>query len=364
MRHPVRPESRSSRPVRVILIAVAVVGLAALLWAVSDAIMIAFGSIVVAVTLRAATDPLARWTGMKERWALMTVILVLLMAGAFLSWQFGREATRQFAEMKAQIPAALEKLHEWLSESKAGQMALDMVRSAGEESGGLAKATVALGATLNGVGDALLIIVIGVYLAVDPRLYRNGALRLLPVSRRAQVGRAFDASGLALRKWLMAQLVVMAAVGTLTGAGLALLGIPLWLSLGILAGLLEFIPVIGPILAAIPAVLIAFAQGPTTALYVLGLSVAVQQIESNALTPLVQRWAAELPPVIALIAIVVGGLLFGVMGILFATPLAVVLMVLVRKLYVEDTLERPAASPEVRSRRLQTADTPYERRSA
>jgi predicted PurR-regulated permease PerM len=177
-------------------------------------------------------------------------------------------------------------------------------------------------------------------------LYRNGALRLLPPVRRPQVGRALDDAGRALRKWLVAQIIVMIAVGLMSGVGLAMLGVPLALSLGLLAGLLEFIPVVGPIVSAIPGVLLAFAKGPETALYVVILYVVVQQIESNILTPLIQRWAVELPPVIALLSIVACGLLFGVMGVIFATPMAVVIMAMVQHLYVEDTLENGRTGPK------------------
>ena len=128
----------------------------------------------------------------------------------------------------------------------------------------------------------------------------------------------------------------------LTGSALAVLGMPLAMSLGVVAGILEFIPVIGPILAAVPGVLLAFSKGPEMALYVTLVYIAVQQIESNVITPLVQRWAVRLPPVIGLLAVVACGLLFGVLGVVFAMPIAVVVMVMVKKLYVEDTLERRA----------------------
>jgi predicted PurR-regulated permease PerM len=104
--------------------------------------------------------------------------------------------------------------------------------------------------------------------------------------------------------------------------------------------LFEFVPVVGPIVSAVPGVLLAFSKGPETAVYATLVYIAVQQIESNVLTPLIQRWAVELPPVIALLSIVVCGLLFGVMGVIFATPIAVVVMAMVQHLYVEDTLEK------------------------
>jgi predicted PurR-regulated permease PerM len=332
-------------PTRYIIIAIALVAVAAIIWTVADVIILAFGAIVFATVLRAIADPLIRITGWRERWVLVLVVVVLALVLAATFWLFGRQAVAQFAEMREQLPAAIEKLKEWLARSTLGKMALDLLKVPEEGQGSLSGAGAALGATLGGVGNVLIVIFGGIYLAADPGMYRDGALRLLPPTRRAQVGRALDDAGRDLKKWLVAQLIVMAAVGIMTAIGLAALRVPLWLSLALLAALLEFVPVVGPIAAAVPGVLLAFARGPEAAFYVILLYIAVQQIESNVLTPLIQRWAVELPPVIALLSIVAGGLLFGIMGVIFATPMAVVVMALVQHLYVEDTLENGRAAP-------------------
>lgn len=139
----------------------------------------------------------------------------------------------------------------------------------------------------------------------------------------------------ALRGWLLGQVVSMSLVGVLTGIGLRLLGVPLVLSLSVLAGLPDFIPFIGPVIAAVPAVLMAATVGPSIALYTVLLYIVVQQIEGNVIQPLVQRWAVALPPALGLIAVVAFGTLFGVLGLVFAVPLAVALRALVQKLYVD-----------------------------
>jgi predicted PurR-regulated permease PerM len=337
---------QTTNATRYILIAITLLALAAIIWTISDVLVIAFGAIVFATVLRVLTEPLARVTGWPERWALVAVVVGLIGIVGVLFWLFGRQAANQFAEMREQLPLAAEKFQKWLAESKLGQMALDLVKQTSNGGNSADKAGIALGATAGGIGNFLIILFAGVYLAADPMLYRNGALRLLPPVRRPQVGRALDDAGRALRKWLVAQIIVMIAVGLMSGVGLAMLGVPLALSLGLLAGLLEFIPVVGPIVSAIPGVLLAFAKGPETALYVVILYVVVQQIESNILTPLIQRWAVELPPVIALLSIVACGLLFGVMGVIFATPMAVVIMAMVQHLYVEDTLENGRTGPK------------------
>lgn len=324
---------------RHVIIALALVAVAALVWTLSEVLVIGFGAIVFATVLRAMVGPLARVTHWSERASLTVVVLVLLLVLGAMFWLFGRQAAQQFAQMREQLPEAAEKFRAWIAESRLGQMALDAFKGATQGGGGVSGAGSIFTGAVGGIGNVLLIIFSGIYLAADPRLYRDGALRLLPPSRRGQVGRALDDAGSDLHQWLVAQIIVMAAVGTMTGAGLALLGVPLALSLGLIAGLLEFVPVVGPIVATVPGVLLAFAKGPQTALYALLLYIAVQQIESNILTPLIQRWAVALPPVIALLSIVACGLLFGVLGVVFATPMAVVALAMVKHLYVEDTLE-------------------------
>lgn len=328
------------------MIVIAIIAVAVLIWSVAEVWVIGFGGIVFATVLRAIVVPLARVTGWSQRISLIVSVLGLLVVFALLFWLFGRQATHQFAEMRQQLPEAAAKFEAWLAESRLGRVAVDGIKQATQEGSPLTNVGAALALALGGIGNLLLVLFVGIYLAADPKLYRNGALRLLPPSRRKQVGHALDQSGTALHKWLMAQLIVMVAVGVMTGTGLALLGVPLSLSLGLLAGLLEFVPVVGPIVSTIPGVLLAFAKGPETAFYALLIYIAVQQIEANILTPLIQRWAVELPPVVALLSIVACGLLFGVLGVIFATPIAVVVMTLVKHLYVEDTLEAGSARPK------------------
>lgn len=340
------PAPATSSVTRYILIAVTLVALAVLMWKLAAVFVLAFGGVVFATVLQALAEPLSRRTGLSQRVSLGVVVLALVVLGGITFWLFGRQAVSQFAEMREQLPAAVEKLTGWIAESRLGQGLIESFKQAAEEGNPLSSAGLALGATLGGVGHLLLILFVGIYLAADPVMYRDGALRLLPPARRPQVRTALNDAGSDLRKWLLAQLIIMAAVGVMTGLGLGIIGVPLALSLGLVAGLLEFIPVVGPIVAAIPGVLLAFSAGPQTALYTIGLYIVVQQIESNILTPLVQRWAVELPPVVALLSIVAAGLLFGVMGVIFATPMAVVVLAMVRHLYVEDTLEKKAPKPD------------------
>jgi predicted PurR-regulated permease PerM len=151
--------------------------------------------------------------------------------------------------------------------------------------------------------------------------------------------------GNVLRRWLIGQSLLAACVALLTVAGLLFLGAPFPFALAILAGLMEFVPYIGPFLAAVPAILVAFAEGPQLALYVAALFVAIQLVESYVLAPLVQHRAVHLPPAAILFAQVLMGAIVGALGVAVATPLAAAVMVAVSMLYVEDALGDPNARP-------------------
>jgi predicted PurR-regulated permease PerM len=315
--------------------------LAIVLWRLSDVVLIAFGGVVVATLLRAFAEPLKRFRGLSARLRLTIALVALLSLFAALVWTFGHQVAAQAGELRRLLPQQTNRVMAWLQQYDIGRAGMISFKKWGEDSttmGGLGTAAASI---LGGTWDAILIACLGVYFAFDPELYIGGFLRLLPPGRRLQVRRALDQAGLALRRWLMAQLVAMIVVGVLAGLGLAIIGVPLALVLGALAALLEFIPVIGPIIFGVPAVLVAFSEGPRIALYAVLIYTAIQQLESNLIVPLLQRWAVRMPPVIGLLAVLAAAILLGPAGIIFATPLAVVTISLVKHLYVEDTLERP-----------------------
>ena len=148
----------------------------------------------------------------------------------------------------------------------------------------------------------------------------------------------WNAVGDTLRRWLVGRAVLMVVNGVMTAAGLWLLGIPLALTLGTIAGLLNFVPNIGPIIAGVPAVLIAWTMGPMPALYVLVLYIVLQSLDGYVLTPLIQQRTVSLAPALTIAAQLLFGVLAGTMGLLLATPMTAAALVLINKLYLEDVL--------------------------
>lgn len=324
---------------RQILVAIGLLALAVVLWRVSDVLVIAFGGIVLAALIRALSAPLAHRTGWRDRWCVLVVVIALLLFFAGLGWLFGQQAANQASQLQQQLPKALNKAAAAIEQTDTGRAMIHSIQTSAADSKTLSNVGIAATAALHGILDVILVLFLSVYFALDVRLYRDGVLRMVPPPHRSRLRRVLDDAGVALQKWLLGQAVAMITVGVLVGCGLALVGVPLAFALGVVASLFEFVPVVGPIIFSIPGLLLAFAQGPSTTLYAFIVYLVVQQFEGNVLIPLLQRWAVELPPVVGLLAIVAGGLLLGIPGIIFATPLAVVAMRLVKHLYVEDALE-------------------------
>jgi predicted PurR-regulated permease PerM len=202
----------------------------------------------------------------------------------------------------------------------------------------LGRITGVFSTTLGAVVNLAIVLVMGFYLALDPGQYARGVTALITPRYRERGREVLAALARALRWWLVGRVAAMAVVGVLTAIGLALAGMPLVLALALIAGLLSFIPFAGPILSAIPAVLIGLVESPLTALYVVVIYAGVQFIEGNFATPLIQKRAVSLPPAVLITAQLLFGVLFGFFGVLLATPITVAGIVVVQILYIQGVL--------------------------
>ena len=333
---------------RRVVIAIGMVGLALLLWYLVDVVLLFFGAVLTAVLLRATARPFERHLGLGSAWSLIlgTSLLLAVISGAV--WLFGSEVRVQTLKLfDSTLPDALDLL---LRRLLAGELSDDLIEQAegAMPAAGQLLSGVLVGAwsIAGGVTAVILIIGGGLYLAAQPEVYRRGFLLLLPDDgKRAQGEETLDAMGEALKLWLLGQLMTMAFIFAVTLLGLWAIGVPGALALAVFAGLAQFVPIVGPIVAAIPALLVALVEGWETVLWVLGLYIVIQQVESNLVTPLVQRRTVSLPPALPLFAVLVFGLLFGIMGVLYATPLAVIAFVAIKKLWVRDALGEDTQLP-------------------
>ncbi|HZM36557.1 MAG TPA: AI-2E family transporter [Burkholderiales bacterium] len=328
-------------------IGVSIVVLLVLLWYAIDVFLLLFIGIFIAVLLRSPADWLARHTGWSEGLTLSLVLVVLLAVLAGAGFFFGRTIVDQSWRLTQQLPKLIEKARERLSRTEVGENIAAAAQSPPPEASAqvLGKGLRLIGSTFAALASLVVVLFLGIFLAWQPSAYRNGFVRLFPERRRRRAREVLNAIGAVLERWLVGQLVLMTIVGMLTWIGLHLLGVPFALPLALFAGLAEFVPYIGPIVAAVPAVLVAIGESPELALWTTGLYVLVQSVESYLLTPLIQHRAVYLPPALLLLSQVVLGVTAGPLGVVVATPLAAAGLIAVNKLYVEDVLGDKNSGP-------------------
>ncbi|HEU5021936.1 MAG TPA: AI-2E family transporter [Bryobacteraceae bacterium] len=319
--------------------------IALLVWFGVDTLLLAFASLLTAIVFHSAARFVSRFTGLTQGWSLALALLVAIVALLAAAALIGSRIAAQTNQLQTDLPQAWEKVQAALRASEWGSRLLGQLPepgellSAGYRHGGLFSA---FSTVLSGVATLLIVGFVGLYFAAEPDLYRRGLLQLAPKSRQKRAGEVFDRLGDQLRHWLLGKLALMLFVGIATWLGLWILKMPLLAALALLAALLDFIPNIGPILSAIPALLLAFTQSTEQVLWVAGLYLTVQVVESYILQPLVQQRAVSLPPALTLLGQVLIATLFGAPGLILATPLTVVAMNLVQMLYVEDVVNKGA----------------------
>jgi len=198
-----------------------------------------------------------------------------------------------------------------------------------------------LSSTISVFAGLVLILVLSIYIGADPDTYHDGLMKLFAKPWRKRAGEVLTAISIALRKWLVTQLIAMVVIGVVSTIVLLILGVNAAVPLGVIAGILEFVPTVGPILSALPAVAMGFVDSPQKALAVIVAYIAIQQMENYLLIPFLMREGVDLPPALTIIAQALMALIFGFLGLLCAVPLLAATMVAVKMLYVQDVVGEP-----------------------
>lgn len=288
---------------------------------------------------------IAHWLDSKTRIsfkvALPAVIFLNIGAIVLFFWLASPSIAEQVDRLVQEIPKAVDRVEDSLRESGIGRRILDTIdsgESGGFQSGELQKAFSIFSGTLNFLVDILLILAFSLFLAASPQLYVKGFLYMTPKKHQDTVKDLFDRLNNTLFRWFIGKIVDMFSIFIMTLTGLWLLDMPLIFTFALIAFFFSFVPNIGPVISAVPPVAIAFLDSPQKALYVGLLYLGIQLTESYFVTPKVQKHASFVPPVLLLLVQFLLARFLGVPGLFLSTPILVMIMVLVRKLYVEDRL--------------------------
>jgi predicted PurR-regulated permease PerM len=344
----------SAAALRVTLIVFGVLIALRFLWLAHAIFVVTFLGILLGLAMSRAVDLLERIR--IRRGIAAPLVLVLLLGGMTAIFAFiGPSIRDQTRELSRELPKAMQSIDAWVNKTpvkslvqpepaqqKPNSSGAGLTGQIGKEMRGATKFLFPIVSSVFGaVGGLIIVLFIAMYIAAEPGLYRKGLLHLVPHAQRERAEEWITTLRDTLRQWLLARFIAMVLVGVLTGLGLAALDVKGAAALGVLAGLLEFVPFFGPIASAVPALAVALIDSPEKAMWVAGLYIVMQQVEGNVITPLLLQNRLDVPPVMTVVAVAALGVVFGVVGMLIAEPLLAAVLVTTKMLYVQDVVGDP-----------------------
>lgn len=324
-----------------------------LLWLTIKVDLVIFAGVLFGICLRRAADALSRVTRLPAGWALLAVVVLIAAFFAGVGWLFSQSIASQINQLSVQLPAAAEKVASMIRQSSLGKILLQHIDIGNLQTSPASMVQSVFGVAVNVVevvGGIVVIAFVALYVAAEAGRYAGGLVLLVAPARRPRAAAILHETASAIWYWMLGRLFSMTVLGIMVALGLWLLGIPLPVALGFLAGIMIFVPYIGSIASAIPSVVIAASINLTLAVYVIALYTGVHLVEGYILVPLVQRRVVHVPPALTLSAQIILAVLAGLLGLLFATPLVAAALVLIRMIYVEDVLGDRGSAPRVLSK--------------
>jgi len=331
-----------SKRVAIVALFALVTGSAAyFIWVVGQGLLIAFAAVLFAVMLDGIAGLITRFTHMHRMGAVAcAVVLVgtviiggISVGGARVAGQapqLGHTLQKEMNQLQGKLKSEGINPDDLLGGSSGKHFSLG--QSVFSHFSNFISVPVDI------VTDLVIIVVAGIYFAARPGFYLESMTRIIPPSRRGRIRELNAELGNALRRWLAGRFIAMLVIGIMITIGLALMGVRLAFLLGFIAGILTFVPYLGAVISAIPAILVALLQGPLTALYVVGLFLAAHILEGYILVPWIQERQVSMAPAYLILAQLLGGLIAGVLGVLLATPMAVSITIAIQMLYLQDVL--------------------------
>lgn len=312
-------------------------------------LLLIFAGILSGVILRSLADYVASFTHLPRGIALGLLIFLLLGSLSASVYWLGPQLLKQADTLYQEAPTQWNKVKKeiWVyswgreiaRENPEPKDVLKKDKDESTENHDMTDSVISLlTVTAGAVASIVFVVVIAIYIAVEPSVYTKGFIRLFPINRRNRIGEILDRITLAIQWWIVGQILSMLILGFITTAGLWLLGVPYYLILGIFTALMTFIPNIGPIIAGIPTILVALTVGIDTAIYVGIFYIIIQNIEGYFITPMIHRRAIQVAPVLIIAVQFLLYSLIGFIGVLVAMPLVACFVVIIQMLYIEDIL--------------------------
>lgn len=301
-----------------------------------NAFLLVLAASLIALFFLAVSSKIKKWTGLKDGVSLaLTIALMVVVVGLFF-WLVGAEAQNQYKEMQEAVPVIIDNAQSYLNKTDVGQKISQYISDIENQKKVLPFLQDFFKSSFGVFGDIYIVIFLAMFLSISPFDYINGAVNLVPRRGKVKAKQLFTDVGFNLKKWIKGAIISGFSVFAMTAIGLLILGVDMWLILAISAGLLNVIPNFGPIIAMIPAVLVALLTSPTLALLVAAVYLTVQLIESNLITPNVQKRLLNTPPALLILFQVLMATLTGGWGIVLAVPMLVIVMTVVKHLYLDE----------------------------
>jgi predicted PurR-regulated permease PerM len=360
---------RSKDVLRTAALVMAMYIVARLIWFANQLVLTTFLGVLFGLAVSSGVDRLARYRAPRGVGAAVIVIAFIGLLVGFGAW-VAPTIRSQSVELRQRLPESIDRLQLWVDRHNGGLIGTILTpaktvarrdssaavapRSADTTTAAAPDSTMSLrdrigqqlsgatrylfpflSSTLAVLAGLLIIIFLSIYIGADPELYHHGLMQLFPRRARHRAGEVLSAVASVLRRWLVTQLIAMLVIGAVTTVALLVLRVKAAFVLGILAGLLEFIPTIGPILSAVPAIAMGFLDSPEKALYVAITFWGIQFAENHLLIPLLMKGGVDVPPALTILSQALMALLFGFLGLMCAVPLLAAALVATKLLYVE-----------------------------
>lgn len=281
-----------------------------------------------------------RKTGLRSNVSLLISVIGTILISSALLLLLGSRIVAETNELTDRLPAMMEKAQDYLEQNQLGEKAVEYLENSNIAEKAAKYVSGFFKTTFGGVGDIYVIFLVGLYFTFSPKMYKRGLLNIVPPSSRPKAEEVLNKLSHALTNWLFGKFISMSLVFVLIAIALSIIGLPLWLPLAFITGALVFIPNFGPLVAAVPTILVALSVDLTTAIIVAVLFLAIQTLEGSIITPKLQNHLVKIPPALIILGQIFAGTLIGIWGLIFATPIVLILKILVEELYIHPMNER------------------------